>query len=308
MSETLADIDSLLRFPELPPALMSTRRHLWHRCVLRAISPLRLFGPAIRNAAGILTYHRVADNVGSDPVMLNVSPRRFRRQITGLLRLGYQPLALRSLIEIQRRQQPFPPRTFAIVFDDGYSDIFRNAWPVLRELNVPATIFLATRYLDSDERFPFDDWSRDDATTARPLSTVECREMLDSGLVEIGSHTHSHTDFRERSAAFRIDLQESIDTLRSRFGIERATFSFPYGFTSPELNAIVRDLGLTCGLTADCQSVNAHDDPFQWGRFGAIELDTAWSLAAKLDGWYSSCQNKWRSMRLRSNGNSAVES
>lgn len=299
VSKTLADVDTTLRFPDLPPALMSARRRLWHRCVLRAISPLGLLGPATRNAAGIVTYHRVAEDVGLDPAMLNVTPKQFRRQIAGLLKLGYRPLPLRSLIEAGQQQQAFSPRTFSIVFDDGYSDVYRHAWPVLRELNVPATIFLATRYLDSDERFPFDDWSQDTSATARPLSTIECREMLASGVMEIGSHTHSHQDFRNRPADFRRDVQQSLDVLRERFGIEAPAFSFPYGFTSLELAEAVRDLGLTCGLTADCQLLTAQSDPFSWGRFGAIESDTARSLAAKLDGWYSVCQNAWRTLRVR---------
>ena len=299
MSETLANTDVALQFPDLPPSLMSARRRGWHRCVLRAIGPLRLLGPTCRNAAGILTYHRVADDVGPDPAMLNVSPKRFRHQIAGLLKLGFQPVPLRSLIEAQQKHLAFSPRTFAIVFDDGYSDVFRNAWPVLRELNVPATVFLATRYLDSNECFPFDDWSRDTATTARPLSTIECREMLASGLIEIGSHTHSHQDFRSRPTAFRQDVQLSLDVLSELFEIKTPLFSFPYGFASRELTDIVRELGLACGLTADCQLVTPHCDKFHWGRFGAIELDTARSLAAKLDGWYSVCQNAWRTLRRR---------
>jgi peptidoglycan/xylan/chitin deacetylase (PgdA/CDA1 family) len=299
MFETLAGIEPVPQFPELPPVLSSTRRRLWQRCVSHAVSPLRLLGTAIRSAAGILTYHRVADDVGSDPVMLNVSPGRFRSQIAGLLRLGYQPLALRSLIELQRRQQPFPPRTFAIVFDDGYSDNFRNAWPVLRELKVPATIFLATAYLDSQACFPFVEWPHEAPTATRPLSTPECREMLASGLIELGSHTHSHADFRDRPAEFREDLQRSLDVLRERFGIESPAFSFPYGFTARELTDVARDLGLICGLTADSQVLTARDDPFHWGRFGATEFDTAWTLAAKLDGWYSTCQSAYRAIGRR---------
>ncbi|MEO8493995.1 MAG: polysaccharide deacetylase family protein [Planctomycetota bacterium] len=307
MPETLENVDAALRFPQRPSLAKSRRSRLWQRCLLGGISPLRLFGPSVRGAAGILTYHRVANDVGPDPMMLNVSPRRFRQQIAGLLHLGYKPLPLRSLIETHRQQQPFAPRSFAIVFDDGYSDNFRNAWPVLRELHVPATIFLATRYLDSDERFPFDNWSQDAAATARPLSTAECYEMFGAGLIELGSHTHGHTDFRGRPAEFRQDLQRSLDVLRESFGIETPTFSFPFGFTSPELVAVARELGLSCGLTTDCQTLSAHDDPFHWGRFGAIDLDTAWTLAAKLDGWYSTCQNAWRAVRRRDSGPTAAD-
>ena len=297
MTETLAETEPAVRLPELPPALMSARRRLWHRSVLRAIGPLHRLGPTTHNATGILTYHRVAESVGPDPAMLNVTPQQFREQLTGLVGMGYRPVSLRSLVAAQREQQPFSSQTFAVVFDDGYSDIFRYAWPVLRELNIPATIFLATRYLDSLERFPFDDWSQDGAQTARPLSTEECDEMRASGLIELGSHTHSHADFRNRPADFQADLRRSLDVLRDKFAIETPTFSFPYGFASHELTEAAREEGVICGLTADCQLVTANDDPFHWGRFGAIELDTPRSLAAKIDGWYSACQNTWRRLR-----------
>ena len=52
-----------------------------------------------------------------------------------------------------------PSNVFAVTFDDGYENNYLNALPILRELNVPATIFVATKYLDTDRPFPFDDWS-----------------------------------------------------------------------------------------------------------------------------------------------------
>ncbi len=286
-----------LQFPDLPPALTSWRRRWWQRCILGATSPLHWLGPTQSNAFGILTYHRVCDDVGPDPAMLNVSPERFRRQLAGLLKLGYRPLPLRSFVEQQQQSQPFDSRTFAVVFDDGFADIYRDAWPTLAELEVPATVFLATKYLDSTDKFSFDDWSQDSSDTARPLSTDECRKMQASGLIDFGSHTHSHMDFRDQPDAFRKDLEASVELLRDRFAIERPLFSFPYGFTSPELVQVARELEISCGLTADCQMVTQDDDPFAWGRFGATELDSPQSLAAKLDGWYSRCQNLWRSLR-----------
>jgi peptidoglycan/xylan/chitin deacetylase (PgdA/CDA1 family) len=299
MSEATVTLDVPPQFPELPPALSSVRRRLWHRCVLKTISPLRWLGPINSEATGILTYHRVAENVGADPAMLNVSPIRFHEQLLGLLRLGYEPVSLRSLVESWHTQKVLSPRQFVVVFDDGFGDIHRHAWPVLRELRIPATIFLATSYIDSDEPFPFDDWSQDSDATARPLTTEECHEMHASGLIELGSHTHRHEDFRGRPSDFRTDLQQSIRFLRDRFEVESPLFSFPYGFASAQLAAIARDTGLACSLTADCHRVTKNDDPFQWGRFGAIELDTARSLAAKLDGWYTFCQNLWRSGRRK---------
>lgn len=260
---------------------------------------MRWWGPRHPQAFGILTYHRVADGVGRDPALLNVTPRRFRRQLAGLLRLGYEPWPLRRLVDSHTRGEAIPRRAFAVVFDDGYADTYYHAWPVLRELKVPATVFLATAYLDSEQRFPFDDWSTDGAANSRPLTTDQCREMQSSGVIDLGSHTHQHADFRRRADQFAADLRESLTLLEKRFQITAAAFSFPYGYVEPESVAAARRLGVSCGLTAECELVTPAQDPFHWGRFGATQLDTPLSLAAKLDGWYSWLQTTWRRVRRR---------
>src|SRR5690606_15967920 len=97
-----------------------------------------------------------------------------------------------------------------------------QAFPVLRRLKIPATVFLATAYLDSSRPFPCDDWSvtgQDDvpASAWRPLTTNECAEMQQSGLIELGAHTHTHQDFRNRPEALRDDLIQNIAELKDRF-------------------------------------------------------------------------------------------
>ena len=74
-------------------------------------------------------------------------------------------------------KQPVPPKTFVVTFDDGYDSVYRNAWPILKELSVPATVFLVTGWLDAERPFYSDDWvaagSADVPATAwKPLSTA----------------------------------------------------------------------------------------------------------------------------------------
>ena len=52
-------------------------------------------------------------------------------------------------------------------------------------------------------------------------------------------------------------------------------------------------------LHTDSEVVRPGDDPFDWGRFTAFGNDSAASLAAKLDGWYSLVQDAWRRLRRR---------
>ena len=147
-------------------------------------------------------YHRVAEQtLGVENPTVNVTPERFREQLVGLLAQGICGLAADEAgASSAAAGQTIPGSAFAVTFDDGYENNFSHAWPVLRELNVPATIFLATGYLDSDRPFPFDGWSasgssRVPSTAWRPLSRRQCDEMLSDGLVELGATRTVTGDF-----------------------------------------------------------------------------------------------------------------
>jgi len=291
-----------LRFPENPGNRQHALRRWKERCLLRSIQPLRLCRPRYQQAFGIITYHQVAAAPSRRRDMLNVTPERFRQQMDGLLRLGYEPWSLRRVLEYDRAGEPIPREVFVVVFDDGFENVYLNAWPVLRQLGIPATVFLATAYLGQEQPFPFDTWTDADARICapeawRPLSLTQCHEMLDSGLIELGTHTHTHQDFRQRPAEFELDLKRSLRLLEEEFGVTEPTFSFPYGFVEPKLVSAAKRLGVRCGLTANCGLVLPASNPFSWGRFGAVEFDNAQSLAAKLDGWYSRAREIWRVLR-----------
>ena len=113
------------------------------------------------NDFGILTYHRVTDRVPGFPAPTwSTSPARLRKQLAGLLSRGFQPWALSDVLQARETGVKLPGGVFVVTFDDGYENNYTDALPVLEELGVPATIFLATSFLDSTSPFPFDDWRR----------------------------------------------------------------------------------------------------------------------------------------------------
>jgi peptidoglycan/xylan/chitin deacetylase (PgdA/CDA1 family) len=115
--------------------------------------------------------------------------------------------------------------------------------------------------------------------------------MAQTGLIEIGAHTHTHADFRGRPQAFERDLQISVDRVRELFRVNDVTFAFPYGsrhagFAAQDLVEAARRTGVICGLTTQCAAVDLPSDPFTWGRFNVFPWDTAATLGAKCNGWY----------------------
>jgi peptidoglycan/xylan/chitin deacetylase (PgdA/CDA1 family) len=248
--------------------------------------------PQTDGCCGILMYHRVAQPPRGIPAPTwNVTPKKFAQQLSGLVASGFRAIALHDLLETVRRGEIIPYRTFAVTFDDGYENIYLEAWPILQRLHIPATIFLATGYLDSDAPFPFDDWQEAGAAKVpkavwRPLTTEQCLEMSDSGLIKLGAHSHTHCDFQGNPVAFEKDLRACLAVLRDQFAVAEPTFAFPFGKSSLELIDTAKKLGVPCALTASPQRVRSDIDRHSWGRFEAMQADTAMTLAACLDGRY----------------------
>jgi len=282
----------------MSPAAAAANR-LKHWLVVRAPLPMtQCSGPRLSRAFGILVYHRVAPHVrGAPRPTWNVTPRQLRSQLGGLLSRGYVAWPLRKVLEAHRQGNPIPRCVFVVTFDDGYANNYQFALPILKQLNVPATIFLATGYLDSKLPFPFDDWegagkASVDSRLWRPLTSEQCDKLLGSSLIELGAHTHTHCDFRRHPDHLTEDLGQCVDVLSRRFGVTQPTFAFPYGrrdlgFSSPPLSNAARAAGVCCALTTEQELVTPASDPFDWGRFTAASVDNAATLAAKLDGWYS---------------------
>jgi peptidoglycan/xylan/chitin deacetylase (PgdA/CDA1 family) len=248
------------------------------------------------DAFGILMYHRFANQpAGHAPLTWNVSPARFEWQIRGLLRRGFEAWPLRKVLEYRAQERRVPRNVFVVTCDDGYANFLYEAFPILRKYQVPCTLFLTTGSLDSKVPFHFDDWSaagRDDVPreTWLPITTAQCREILASGLVEIGAHTHTHQDFRRRPDDFEADLRENVRELHDRFGITSPTFAFPFGctkggFAAEELVERARAAGVVSSLTTERALVRPQQNPFHWGRFAADGSDTPAMLAARLNGW-----------------------
>jgi peptidoglycan/xylan/chitin deacetylase (PgdA/CDA1 family) len=270
----------------------------------------RLFGCRGKDCFGILRYQRVSEILPGIPQPTwNVTPERFRQQLAGLLECGFEAWPLQEILSRLKAGCKIPRQAFVITFDGGYECVYTKAFPILRELELPATIFLATAYLDSREPFPCDDWlaageAEVPADSWRPLSWDQCLEMHDSGLVELAAHTHTHNDFCGRPAELLEDLEQNVREIQTRVPLSRASFAFPRGviqggYASGELSRAVRAAGLACSLSTEPELIRLNQDPFTWSRFAAQQDDTAATLAAKLGGWTSALRGIERALACR---------
>ncbi len=174
----------------------------------------------------ILIYHQVGTNLGRE---MEVATETFTNQIRYLEAEG----SIVSLDDaIARMGSPDDDRLFVVTFDDGYSDMHSNAFPLLRDRRITFTLYITTLPIEDSTATP---------PGASPLTWVQIEEMLGSGLVTIGAHTHSHPDLRYLSAdAVAEELDESNALIQDHLGVEPRHFAYPKGWWSASAEPEVR--------------------------------------------------------------------
>jgi peptidoglycan/xylan/chitin deacetylase (PgdA/CDA1 family) len=117
----------------------------------------RLHAWAVRGRVAILMYHRILPDTLARHRLLQpgmyVTASAFERQVR-FLRSHFDVLPFGELLQIWRREPLPPDRRFCVLtFDDGWADNYANAYPILRQYRLPATIFLPTAYIGSRRWF-----------------------------------------------------------------------------------------------------------------------------------------------------------
>jgi peptidoglycan/xylan/chitin deacetylase (PgdA/CDA1 family) len=111
------------------------------------------------NALRILAYHRVLDDdPGSFPYdegVISASTQGFRSQMA-FVGKNFDVVSFEDLLSFEFERVRPPKRPLIITFDDGYRDNYTNAFPILRQAGLPATIFLAAGYIGNHRLFWWD--------------------------------------------------------------------------------------------------------------------------------------------------------
>ena len=127
-------------------------------------------GDASEVPFAVLLYHRV--NPDRDPFFPSVRSDVFDAQM-GYLAKHYRVLSLTKILERLARGDGVEPCTVAITFDDGYRDNFLHAHRILRRYGLPATLFVAAGYLNSNSIMWNDQLSAAFKNTKRTETTFE---------------------------------------------------------------------------------------------------------------------------------------
>lgn len=175
----------------------------------------------------ILMYHYVEyveDPKDKTRTSLTLSPFTLEKQIETLSEAGYTFITNKELADIIDGKAKSPSLPILLTFDDGYDDFYTYVLPILRKHNAKATNYVITGFLNRKNH----------------LSDSQIREILASGLVEIGAHTVNHSWLKGKSLNSNMDeVAESKQELEKRFNIKVVSFAYPFGaFDSSSIDAV----------------------------------------------------------------------
>jgi peptidoglycan/xylan/chitin deacetylase (PgdA/CDA1 family) len=216
----------------------------------------------------ILIYHQVGSGRSHE---MNIPTTSFRRQLDWLQSHG-EILSLEDALA--RRSEPDSHNYFVLTFDDGYEDVYRNAFPILEERRIPFTLYLTSGPIDVPADFP--SWP------GQPLGWGSIRSMIESGLVTVGAHTHRHPDLRHISQGEIADeLDRSNDLIAIRSGISPLHFTYPKGWWAPHAHQEVQMRYKTATLGGG-ESITATSDLHLLHRVPVQRSDSGPLFARKM--------------------------
>ena len=184
----------------------------------------------------VLIYHRVG---GHTPVRVDLPTRTFDAQMEELADSG-TVIAIDDAVRRLALGEDLTGRV-VVTFDDGTADFVEDALPVLERHAVPATLYVATRHVDEGIDFP---------DQGRPASWAALGDARSTGLVTIGSHTHSHVLLdRLPIAEVADELDRSVDLIGCRLGVRADHFAYPKALApTAEAERLVRERFVSAAL------------------------------------------------------------
>src|SRR5690625_1271300 len=232
-----------------------------------------------------LAWHDVEDT-DPDQAFVSVRTDHLINQLAWLRENDYQPVSIDQIIQASEGKITLPDRAVLLTFDDGYSSFYTRVFPLLKAYQWPAVLAPVGRWLDTphDKKVLF---GNREVERSRFLTWEQVREISQSGLVEIASHTYdlhhgvpgnpqgnqqpatatriynSKTNTYESDEAFRQRIEEDVRAITTRLksvtGKAPRVWVWQYGRVDGTTLQIARKNGYSIAMTLENGLVRVND-------------------------------------------------
>jgi peptidoglycan/xylan/chitin deacetylase (PgdA/CDA1 family) len=157
-----------------------------------------------------------------------------------------------------------------VTFDDGTPDFHDTVVPLAVEHGVPVHLYLATELVGNG---------------ATSLTWSQLADAVSTGLVSVGSHTHSHADLsRATEPEAEEEMRRSKELVEDRLGRPCEHFAYPWAVGSPNADRVARRLFRSAALDAWRTNRAGRIDPYRLGRVPVLRSDGAFFFRRKVRG------------------------
>jgi peptidoglycan/xylan/chitin deacetylase (PgdA/CDA1 family) len=203
----------------------------------------------------ILMYHHIAvpppgaDVYGRD---LSVLPDDFEAQLAYLHDNGYTSISLYDLQYALALGWPLPEKPVIFTFDDGYTDAYDNAYPLLKKYGFTGTFFIITDFVDN--QYP--------AYMSWPQIEAMARDGMD-----MEPHSRNHVDLDNRDRDYLVwQILGSRETLAAHIGHEPHFFAYPSGHYDNLTIQILKEANFWGSVTTAWGAQHTLDDMYEMTR------------------------------------------
>lgn len=233
-----------------------------------------------------MMFHGIVSPAGEFEVPYCCHPVRFSEHIDYLHSDGYAFIGLSDLYDHMNREQQLPERAVVITFDDGFSSVYENAFPVLKKYNIPATVFVVADLVGTTNK-----WEVDGFPIRSLMSWDQIREMNAHG-IEIGGHGCMHQPLAKVAENIaQTEITRCKQVIEQNLAKEVRHFAYPYGNMSDSVRNMVHAAGY---LTA-CSIIPGFNfrstDPFVLRRIEVRGPDSVRQLRQKMH--YGTNDGSW---------------
>ncbi|RYG23115.1 polysaccharide deacetylase, partial [bacterium] len=182
----------------------------------------------------VIMYHDIIERRGRGSVWFDCTTEEFQKNIDLIVERGYTPVSLKDLHEHLTSGKPLPPKAIVLTFDDNYQGFYDRAYPILKQHNFPAAVFVHTGFVGQQ-------------TGEHPKMTWETlQELSKDPLITIASHTVTHPDMPTLTSDKQVEeLTKSKEDLESHLGVKVDYFAYPEGKNDAVTQGFTKDAGYT---------------------------------------------------------------
>lgn len=184
----------------------------------------------------ILMYHHINPRYDEGNFSANLTPEEFRLHMMTLQAKNYNVISLQDYYDHITEGKKLPDNPIVITFDDGYSSNYEEAFPILKELNMPATIFVVTDTVGETPAGGKVNYSH--------FTWAQAREMQESGLIDIQSHSATHCKMADVSVdQMQREFRKSKYLIEKNVGKTCDKIAYPFGSYNSQTKQAARQAG-----------------------------------------------------------------